>query len=183
MNGLGSWNWDQFIVSLDRWTYQNINLPTEDVLSLLKGVVSRPLRSGLNFIETRGEVSRRFGFGTNRMKVGSSRVLPIRQGDELVASALDDCERNQFAGHYANRLEIQYTYLVWTKILTTRFSMRKGTWTYYWWMQVLLRQSNFKMDTEQSLPLVDIRHHTREPGFCSRAAMQIWRDWPMVRGQ
>ena len=80
-------------------TYQDIDLAVQHILGLLESVVGRSLRASLNLVESRSEVCRRLGLGANGMEVGCSCVLSGREGNELVACAFDDGERNKIAGH------------------------------------------------------------------------------------
>lgn len=82
-------------------TYQNVNLTAEDVLGLLKGIVSRSRLASDNLVEARGQVGGRVGrLGSDRVKVGSGGVLSLGKGDELVASALDDGEGDEVCRHW-----------------------------------------------------------------------------------
>lgn len=74
-------------------TYENVNLSGEDILGLLKVVLGGPGRSGLDLVESRGDVSRRPGLGSDCVEVGNGCVLALGEGDELLAGALDDGER------------------------------------------------------------------------------------------
>lgn len=58
------------------------------------------MRPSLDLIEPRGEVRRGLGLGADRVEVGRSCVLALAKGDELVAGAFDDSERNEIAGHF-----------------------------------------------------------------------------------
>lgn len=93
-------------------TYQNINLTIEDILGLLEGVVRRSLRSSLNLIESRGKVSGGVSCpGTDGVEVGQSCVLALGKGNELVAGAFDDGERNEVARHY----RVNFCISAWSK--------------------------------------------------------------------
>lgn len=88
--------------------YKDVNLATQDIFCLLEGVVSRSLRPGLDLVESRSEVGRGFGLGTDGVEIGEGRILSLGQRDELVASALNDGKRDKFSRHFPkkNRLLI-----------------------------------------------------------------------------
>lgn len=75
--------------------YQNIDLTVQHILGLLEVVVSGSCRASLDLVESRCEVSGGVGLGADGVEVGCGCVLALRKGDELVAGALDDSERNE----------------------------------------------------------------------------------------
>lgn len=79
-----------------RGTYQDVNLTTQDILALLKVIVCRTSRTGLNLVETRCDVRGGIGLCADGMEVSDSGVLALGQRDEFVAGALDDGERDEF---------------------------------------------------------------------------------------
>lgn len=75
--------------------YQDINLTTDDKFGLFKSVVCGSLRSSLNLVKSRCEVCGRLGLGADGVEVGGRCVLALGEGDELVAGAFDDGERDE----------------------------------------------------------------------------------------
>ena len=79
---------------------ENVDLAIEDVLCLLEGVVCGPSWAGFDLVEAGGEVGRCvLGVCADGVEVGDGCVLALRKGNILVASALDDGERNKVSGH------------------------------------------------------------------------------------
>ena len=83
-----------------RKAYQNINLTTQDILRLLKSVVSGSLRASLDLVKSRGKVSGGFSLGADRVEVGRSSILALGKGNELVAGAFDNGNRDEVVRHY-----------------------------------------------------------------------------------
>lgn len=77
-------------------TYQDVNLTTQDILALLKVIVRRTSRAGLDLVEAGCDVSGCIGLCADGMEVSHSGVLALGQRDEFVAGALDDGERDEF---------------------------------------------------------------------------------------
>jgi hypothetical protein len=82
-------------------------LTTQDILRLLKGIVSWSLRPSLDLIKSRRNVGWGFGLGADRVKVGCSSVLALWQRNILMTGALDDGKRNKFAGHFPGNIPDQ----------------------------------------------------------------------------
>lgn len=89
----------------------------EDVFGLFECVVSGASRTGLDLVESRGEVCGGLGLGANGVEVGSGCVLALGEGDELVAGALDDSERNE-VGHCRYRLVSCIEQCVHSRVMT-----------------------------------------------------------------
>lgn len=81
--------------------YKNVNLPTEDVLRLLKVIRGGSRRAGGDLVETGGQVGGGVGcLSANGVEVGNGGVLALREGNEFVAGALEDGKRDQVGGHF-----------------------------------------------------------------------------------
>ena len=92
--------------------YKNVNLPTEDVLRLLKVIRGGSRRAGGDLVETGGQVGGGVGcLSANGVEVGNGGVLALRKGDELVAGALEDCKRDQVRRHFSKQVLADLAYL------------------------------------------------------------------------
>lgn len=73
-------------------------MAVENVFGLFEVVVSGACGTSLDLVEAGSEVGGGFGLGADGVEVGGGCVLALGKGDELVAGALDDSERNE-VGH------------------------------------------------------------------------------------
>lgn len=120
--------------------YQNINLAIEDILGLLKSVVCRSLRPRLDLIESRGKVwGEWISLGPDWVEIGCSCVLALGKGDELVASAFDDSERNEVVRHWNHVSATPKDFLPATLGLRGEELKEEHTFGLFsWWMEMQL---------------------------------------------
>lgn len=80
---------------------ENVDLPVQNVLCLLKGIVCGSAWPGFNLVEAGCEVCRCvFCLGARGVEVGHCGVLALGEGDKFVACTLDYCEWDKRSGHF-----------------------------------------------------------------------------------
>lgn len=85
-------------------TYQNIYLPAQHILRLLKCIRSRPRGPSDDLVEAGSNVSGRVDrLRSDGVEIGCGSVLALGERDEFVAGAFDDGEGDDVGRHYHRR--------------------------------------------------------------------------------